>query len=86
MKSLLQFFPLLLIDNVQNVLRLMGVMFVAVGLTACSSTPSQEAADDPESAQAVLAKDLAIPPNLLDPAIKNKRFDDAVKAPVEKQP
>lgn len=86
MKYLLQFSPRSLIDNVQNVLRVMGVMFVAVGLSACSSTPGREAESDPESAQAVLAKDLAIPPNLLNPAVENKPFNNAVKPPVEKQP
>lgn len=70
--------------NAQSGIRLIGMMIVAIGLSACSSTPCQE--DDPESSQGVLAKDLAIPPNLLNPAIENKPFNEAVKPSEKKQP
>ncbi|NCN43933.1 MAG: hypothetical protein CO158_06685 [Piscirickettsiaceae bacterium CG_4_9_14_3_um_filter_43_564] len=86
MKSISNFVRGTVKASLQTVLRFIGLFSVAMVMSACSSTPCQEVADDPESSQAVLAKDLAIPPNLLNPAVENKLFNDAVKPTEEKQP
>lgn len=59
--------------------RLMSTLVLAVTLAGCSMTPCQEADADPEADQQRVAKDLAIPPDLLNPAIDNKPFNEAIK-------
>lgn len=79
MSSISTLLPMKRFLNYQTVIRMVPAMLLVMVSSGCSMMSCQQGETDPEADQQVVAKELAIPPNLIDPAMDNKPFNEAIK-------